>query len=146
MTGNDAKGVAAPALSGDYLLHVRDRLADVRLPSGDLATLEHGGLHLRIVHQRLLDLAEPRPVLGGGEHADGVYLPRAPILIKIPINNGISGEELPHNECDRLCRLAPGLVANLATDGQAHFARIELFAGALVPVDAIFFIYRLTAL
>jgi len=37
-----------------------------------LASLDHEGQHLRIVHQRLLDLAEPRPVLGGGEHADGV--------------------------------------------------------------------------
>jgi hypothetical protein len=60
-------------------LHVRDRLADVRLPGGDLASLEHGGLHLRIVHHRLLDLAELRPVLAGGEDADCVGRP--PIMV-----------------------------------------------------------------
>ena len=34
-------------------LHVRDRLADVRLPGGDLATLLQNGLHLRVVQEAL---------------------------------------------------------------------------------------------
>src|ERR1700722_4048662 len=59
----------------DYLqrgaLHV-DRLADVRLPGADLASREHGFLILRIALQRLLGLAVLRPVLTGGEQADGV--------------------------------------------------------------------------
>ena len=71
MTGNDAMRVAAPALSG-ALLHVRDRLADVRLPCGDLAGLLQNSLHFRVVQERLLNLAVLRPVLGASEQDDRV--------------------------------------------------------------------------
>src|SRR5690242_6849026 len=47
---------------------------------------------------------------------------------------------------NRWRRWAPILLVNPATDGRAHFARVELFAGALVPVDAVFFIHRLIAM
>ena len=79
MTDNDAMGVAAPALSG-ALLHVRDRLADVRRPSGDLASLEHEGLHLRIVHQRLLELAY-RVQSSAEESKPMVFVAAPPIMV-----------------------------------------------------------------
>ena len=60
-------------------LHARDRLADVRLPGGDLGAFKHGDLRRGVVQEGLLDLAEPRPVLGEGEHADGVGR-RPPIM------------------------------------------------------------------
>src|SRR6185295_8742241 len=50
------------------------RLRGVDLPRGDLARFPHQGLHLGIAIHRLLDLAEPGPVLGGDEHSQGVRL------------------------------------------------------------------------
>ena len=61
-------------------LHARDRLADVRLPGGDLGAFKHGDLRRGVVQEGLLNLAEPRPVLGEEEHADGVGR-RPPIMV-----------------------------------------------------------------
>jgi hypothetical protein len=69
--GNDAMGISAPAVCGASL-HVWDRLADVRLPCGDLAGILQNGLHFRVVQERLLNLAVLRPVLGAGEQDDRV--------------------------------------------------------------------------
>lgn len=52
------------SVSEPHVSEVWDRLADVRLPVGDLGALHQKGLHVWILHQGVLNLAEPRPVLG----------------------------------------------------------------------------------
>src|SRR6185503_6876153 len=86
------------------------RLRGVDLPRGDLARFPHQGLHLGIAIHRLLDLAEPGPVLGGDEHSQSVRL--------LPADQGHQqGDVLPAmllDDLDRLLELLLQLVPDLA--------------------------------
>jgi hypothetical protein len=87
-----------------------ERLRGVDLPSGDLPRLNHERLHLGIAIYRLLDLAEPGPVLGGDEHGQSVRL--------LPADHGHQqGDVLPAvllDDLDRLLELPLQLVPDLA--------------------------------